>query len=173
MTDAEGKERLILKSEEAFQTLMNLITSIPPRKRKESIITDERDKNFRDVLMHLYEWHSMLERWYREGMDGDEPSMPAPGYQWRDIGALNQKIWDDYQEVPLNKAIKKVTKSHTRVMDLINRHSTEEIMTKKYVKWTKTSHLYSYFAANTYKHYEWALRKCAEIKGGLMSDTMR
>lgn len=78
MTGAEGKERLILKSEEAFQTLMNLITSIPPRKRKESIITDERDKNFRDVLMHLYEWHSMLERWYREGMDGDEPSMPAP-----------------------------------------------------------------------------------------------
>ncbi|WJV18990.1 ClbS/DfsB family four-helix bundle protein [Rossellomorea marisflavi] len=84
----------------------------------------------RDVLMHLYEWHSMLERWYREGMDGDEPSMPAPGYKWRDIGALNQKIWDDYQEVPLNKAIKKVTKSHRWVMNLIDRHSTEEIMTK-------------------------------------------
>lgn len=78
MTDAEGKERLILKSEEAFQTLMNLITSIPPRKRKESIITDERDKNFRDVLMHLYEWHSMLERWYREGMDGTSLPCPQP-----------------------------------------------------------------------------------------------
>lgn len=48
-------------------------------------------------------------------------------------------------------------------MDLIDRHSTEEIMTKKYVKWTKTSHLYSYFAANTYKHYEWAMRKCEKM----------
>ncbi|MEW5571028.1 ClbS/DfsB family four-helix bundle protein [Rossellomorea marisflavi] len=76
---------------------------------------------------------------------------------------MNQKIWEDYQEVPLNKAIKKVTKSHRRVMDLIDRHSTEEIMTRKYVKWTKTSHLYSYFAANTYKHYEWAMRKCEKM----------
>ncbi|WP_245837404.1 ClbS/DfsB family four-helix bundle protein [Virgibacillus phasianinus] len=31
-------------------------------------------------------------------------------------------------------------------------------MTKKYYKWTKTSNLYSYFAANTSKHYIWAIK---------------
>jgi len=167
MTSNDKKEILIHRSETTFLSLMDLITSIPPKKRKESIITNERDKNFRDVLMHLFEWHSMLERWYREGMDGDEPSIPAPGFKWRDIGSLNQKIWKDYQDIPLNKAIKKVTNSHRRVMNLINKHTTEEIMTKKQYKWTKTSHLYSYFAANTFQHYEWALVKCERIAGKL------
>ncbi|WP_407074400.1 ClbS/DfsB family four-helix bundle protein [Paenibacillus lacisoli] len=36
-------------------------------------------------------------------------------------------------------------------------------MTKKYYSWTKTSNLYSYFAANTSNHYVWAIKKCEVI----------
>jgi hypothetical protein len=157
------KEILLLNSDRDFTALFEIIESVPSRKRSISIETDERDKNFRDVLMHLYEWHAMLERWYREGMDGDMPFMPAPGYKWRDLKLLNMHIWEKYQDVTLNQAMKKLKLSHNRVMDLIKSHSNEEIMTKKYYKWTKTSNLYSYFAANTFKHYAWAIKKCEAI----------
>lgn len=141
MTAKSEKEILLLNSEINFTALLEIIESDPSRKRNISIETEERDKNFRDVLMHLYEWHAMLERWYREGMDGDIPFMPAPGYKWRDIKLLNMHIWEKYQDVTLNQAIKKLKLSHKRVMDLIESHSNEEIMTKKYYKWTKTSNL--------------------------------
>ncbi|WP_318279746.1 ClbS/DfsB family four-helix bundle protein [Virgibacillus salarius] len=142
---------------------MDIIESVPSRKRKISVETGERDKNFRDVLMHLYEWDAMLERWYREGMDGDIPFMPAPGYKWRNIRHLNSQIQENYQDVTINQAIKKLRLSHKRVMKLIELHTNEEIMTKKYYKWTKTSNLYSYFAANTSNHYMWAMKKCEAI----------
>ncbi|ADU29522.1 ClbS/DfsB family four-helix bundle protein [Evansella cellulosilytica] len=151
------KEILLLDSEKNFTSLLRIVEEIPSRKRGTSIETKERDKNFRDVLMHLYEWHAMLERWYREGMHGDSPHMPAPGYKWRTIKLLNMKIWEDYQDVKLNQAINKLKLSHERVMDLIKSHTNEEIMTKKYYRWTKTSNLYSYFAANTTNHYIWAI----------------
>jgi hypothetical protein len=157
------KDILLLDSDENFKSLLNIIQSIPSRKRSMSVETHERDKNFRDVLMHLYEWHAMLERWYREGMDGDTPFIPAPGYKWRHIKQLNMQIWERYQDVTLNHALKKVTLSHERVMDLIKSHTNEEIMTKKYYKWTKTSNLYSYFSANTTNHYIWAIKKCDAI----------
>lgn len=48
-------------------------------------------------------------------------------------------------------------------MQLVAKHSDEEIFTKRYYKWTKTSNLYSYFAANTSNHYVWALKKCENI----------
>ncbi|MCM3358761.1 ClbS/DfsB family four-helix bundle protein [Psychrobacillus sp. FSL W7-1457] len=163
MMEKSEKEILLLNSNKAFESLLKIIESIPSRKRGTSIETNERDKNFRDVLMHLYEWHVMLERWYREGMDGDIPFMPAPGYKWNTIKLLNLQIWENYQEVTLAQAIKKVRLSHKRIMDLIESHTNEEIMTKRYYKWTKTSNLHSYFAANTSNHYSWAIKKCETI----------
>lgn len=164
------KETLLLNSEDNIKSLFEIIESVPSRKRKISIETEERDKNFRDVLMHLYEWHAMLERWHREGMDGDIPFMPAPGYKWNRIKQLNIQIWENYQDVTLNQAIKKLKLSHERVMNLIRSHSNEEIITKKYYKWTKTSNLYSYFAANTSKHYIWAMRKCEVIAKSIIEE---
>ncbi|TYS58521.1 ClbS/DfsB family four-helix bundle protein [Sutcliffiella horikoshii] len=157
------KDILLINSDHNFNRLLEIIESVPSRKRGLSIETPERDKNFRDVVMHLYEWHAMLERWYREGMDGDSPFMPAPGYKWRNIGLLNMRTWENYQDVTLNQAIKKLKLSHERVMDLIRLHTNGEIMTKKHYKWTKTSNLYSYFAANTSDHYIWAIKKCEVI----------
>lgn len=102
------KEILLLNSDKNLKSLLEIIESVPSRKRGISIETQDRDKNFRDVLMHLYEWHVMLERWYREGMDGDIPFMPAPGYKWGTIKLLNMQIWENYQDVTLNQAIKKI-----------------------------------------------------------------
>lgn len=92
MVAKSEKEALLLDSDKCFKALLEIIESVPSRKRTITIETHERDKNFRDIIMHLYEWHTMLERWYREGMDGDVPFMPAPGYKWRTIELLNMKI---------------------------------------------------------------------------------
>ncbi|WP_404430943.1 ClbS/DfsB family four-helix bundle protein [Sutcliffiella horikoshii] len=127
------KDILLMNSENNFNRLLEIIESVPSRKRGISIETLERDKNFRDVVMHLYEWNAMLERWYREGMDGDTPSIPAPGYKWSKIGLLNMRTWENYQEVTLNQAIKKLKLSHERVMELIRLYTNEEIMIKKYI----------------------------------------
>ena len=161
--DQTKQQILLTNAQKSFDELLALIADVPFRKRSQSVETAERDKNFRDVLMHLYEWHAMLERWYREGMDGDTPDMPAPGYKWRNLSQLNQDIWQKYQDVRLAHAIKKVTLSHYRIMQLIENHPDEEIFTKKFYKWTKTSNLYSYFAANTFDHYNWAIKKCEKI----------
>nr|WP_102694274.1 ClbS/DfsB family four-helix bundle protein [Rummeliibacillus pycnus] len=163
MMTKSKKEILLENSDKNFRALLEIIESIPSRKRGISIETQERDKNFRDVLMHLYEWHAMLERWYREGMEGDIPFMPAPGYKWNTIRLLNMRIWEIYQDITLNQALKKLKLSHVRVMELVKSHTNEELMTKKYYKWTKTSNLFSYFAANTSHHYIWAIKKCETI----------
>ena len=161
--DKTKQQILLTNAQKSFDELLAIIANVPARKRSQSVETAERNKNFRDVLRHVYEWHAMLERWYREGMDGDTPDMPVPGYKWRNLSQLNQDIWQKYQDVKLAQAIKKVTLSHYRIMQLIENHHDEEIFTKKFYKWTKTSNLYSYFAANTVDHYNWAIKKCEKI----------
>ena len=164
---SQSKEQLLAEAEQHFQALLQFIQAIPSKRRTLSIETSKRNKNFRDVLIHLYEWHAMLERWYREGMDGDTPEMPAPGFKWRQLDKLNDQIRDNYDNIKLSQAIKKVTLSHYRIMKLIELRTDEQIFTKQYYKWTKTSNLYSYFAANTSSHYSWAIKQCTYIAAQL------
>lgn len=49
------KEILLLNSDKNFNSLLEIIESVPSRKRGISVENQERDKSFRDVLMHLYE----------------------------------------------------------------------------------------------------------------------
>lgn len=164
-----SKQQILLEqAQQRFSEMIEIIESVPARKRTLNVESDYLEKNFRDVLMHLYEWHAMLERWYGEGMDGDTPTMPAPGYKWRNLQQLNTKIHENNQDISLSAAQKKLTLSHHRVLKLIEVHTDEELFTKNYYKWTKTSNLYSYFAANTVNHYEWAKKRCTLIKQKIM-----
>lgn len=51
-----------------------------------------RDKNLRDVLIHLWEWHQLLLKWVQANQAGEErPFLPAP-YNWKTYGQMNQEF---------------------------------------------------------------------------------
>ena len=40
----------------------------------------QRDKNLRDILIHLYEWHQLTLHWVHANQNGDAvPFLPKPG----------------------------------------------------------------------------------------------
>jgi hypothetical protein len=48
-----------------------------------------RDRNVRDVLVHLYEWHQLLLNWINANRSGAaKPFLPEP-YNWKTYGAMN------------------------------------------------------------------------------------
>ncbi|AXI08353.1 ClbS/DfsB family four-helix bundle protein [Oceanobacillus sp. 143] len=164
MPRPKTKSELIAVNDEKFTELMALVNSIPANHLESEFPFEDRDRNIRDVLTHLHEWHLMMEKWYTEGMAGEKPIMPAPGYTWRTLPDLNKVIWKKYQETSLTNAIKKLNESHLRMMELINKHDNDELFTKKYYRWTKTTSLGTYFIANTSSHYEWAMKKIKRFK---------
>lgn len=58
-----SKQQILLEqAQHHFSEMIEIIESVPARKRTLNVESDYLEKNFRDVLMHLYEWHAMLER---------------------------------------------------------------------------------------------------------------
>lgn len=164
MVRPQTKSQLIEASTKEFESLFSLIESIPEENRMDDFAFEDRDKNIRDVLMHLHKWHEMLLEWYSIGMQNKIPIMPAAGYSWRELPALNQKIWESIQSNSLKEAIQKLEASHEAVMKLIHKHSEEELFTKKYYKWTRTTSLGVYFISNMSSHYIWAQNKIEKHK---------
>lgn len=59
-----------------------------------------RDKNLRDVLSHLHEWHRLLLDWVGANEVGEKrPFLPEP-YTWRTYGDMNVALWRKHQDTP-------------------------------------------------------------------------
>ncbi|MDR0309406.1 MAG: ClbS/DfsB family four-helix bundle protein [Candidatus Methanoplasma sp.] len=163
------KTELIDTAKEQFEKMCRLIDSMPEDVQNSEFtfadVSDrkeahwDRDKNLRDVLIHLYEWHQMVMRWHEEGtVMGGMPAVPGEGYTWATIPDLNMEIWKRYQGVPLSSAKDMLRESHSKMMDIIMSHTDDELFCKGFYKWTKTTNLGSYFISSTSSHYDWAMK---------------
>lgn len=132
----------------------------------------KRDKNLRDILIHLYEWHQLLLNWVQSNQNGDYKTFIPEPYNWKTYGALNVKFWEKHQSTPLEEAKKMLQKSHNEVVKIAEGFSNDELFSKGVYKWVGGSTLGSYFVSVTASHYDWAMKKikahkknCAKMLG--------
>ena len=159
MPKPKNKIELIKFSQSNFEQLIAQIDSIPKEKRNQEFPPGTMNRNIRDVLAHLHHWHLMFLGWYEIGMQGKKPPMPAKGYTWKMMPELNQKIWSDYQEVPLETIQKALIESFQKIQLIMEQHTEEELFTKKKYAWTGITSLGVYLISNTSSHYEWGIKQ--------------
>jgi hypothetical protein len=169
MPRASTKPELILSANEQFDKMWKLIDSLTDEeqnqtfrfgddaKRKEAHWS--RDKNLRDVLIHLHEWHRLLLDWIKANKSGKaKPFLPDP-YNWKTYGKMNEEFWKKHQSTPYPKSKAILKKSHSEVMTLIETFFNDELFVKGSLPWTGGSTLGSYCISATASHYDWAIKK--------------
>ncbi|NQY20003.1 MAG: ClbS/DfsB family four-helix bundle protein [Campylobacteraceae bacterium] len=165
MPRPKNKKELIDLSKERKKVLFDLINSFA--NKEISFKLDNRDKNLRDVLAHLHQWHLMFLLWYKDGMNNKKPIMPEEGYTWKRTKELNQNIWQKYQNKSFVEVELMFNDSYKKIQELIEKHSYDELYTKKYYKWTNTTSLASYLISASSSHYDWAIKLIKKEKKAL------
>lgn len=136
MSRPATKADLILAANSNYEKLMEMIHSMTDKellkpfnfendtKKKEAHW--KRDKNLRDVLAHLYEWHQLILNWVNTNMNGgNAPFLPEP-YNWKTYGDMNVMFWDRHQDTDLQLIEQNFSNSHNEVMELLERFSNED-----------------------------------------------
>lgn len=169
MTRPKTKEDLNEAAINNFEILWQVINEMPEKalntdfdfsndpKKKEAHWS--RDKNLRDILIHLYEWHQLLLRWIELNIAGEHSTFLPEPYNWKTYGAMNIEFWKKHQSTSLEDTKIKVNISHKKALELIQTFSTEELFTKQFYNWTGTTTLGSYCVSSTSSHYDWAIKK--------------
>ncbi|MFH0580298.1 ClbS/DfsB family four-helix bundle protein [Streptococcus mitis] len=169
MPSPPKKEELVLASKENYENLNFFISKLSEeelqtpfdfskdQKKKEAHW--KRDKNLRDVLIHLYEWQQLLLTWVHSNQEGNERPFLPESYNWKTYGEMNVAFWKKHQKTSLEEATRLLEKSHREVLELMEVFSNDELFTKGIYKWTGGTSLGSYFVSNTSSHYDWALKK--------------
>ena len=169
MSRPTTKVDLIEQASEKFYEMYDLINSIPEEEMVALFNYDEkslgkeahwkRDKNIRDVLVHLYEWHQLLLNWVISNQSGQtKPFLPSP-YNWKTYGDMNIEFFEKHQNTEFETSSEMLKKSHSDVMKMIETFSCEQLFAKKQYSWTGTTTLGSYCVSATSSHYDWAIKK--------------
>lgn len=158
MARPKNKNELIQLSQENFKKLNEYIDSFSDEDKNKEFPSGTLNRNIRDVLAHLHHWHLMMIEWYKVGMRGEKPEMPAKGYTWKTTPDLNRKICEQYKETNLKEVRKMLQKSFTEIQKIIQKHTDEELFEKKKFKWTGSTSLGAYLISASSSHYEWALK---------------
>ena len=173
MPRPKTKDDLLKAAKENFEALTTLIEGLSEKELNTPFdFSDQpskkeahwsRDKNVRDVLIHLYEWHQLLLKFPKnnKGVTDKKSAiafLPAD-YTWKTYGAMNVMFWTRHQNTPLESAKTLLAQSHKKVMEIAEKYTNEELFTKKYFDWTGTTDLGSYFVSATSSHYDWAIKK--------------
>ena len=83
MARAATKPGLLSDADKQFEKMWGLVDSMTEEEQTAAFLFEDRDRNLRDIFIHLYEWHQLLLRWVSANQ-GDEPKpfLPEP-YNWK------------------------------------------------------------------------------------------
>lgn len=158
MSKPKNKEELLQQSALNYSKLTDFIREIPEKDQLFEFPPNYLNRHISDVLMHLYHWHNLFFEWYQQGMNHKKSAMPAPGFTWKTTPALNKIIWQQHQHTSLDQAQEFLQQSHTKIIQLIEKHTNDELFEKKRYPWTGSTSLGAYLISATSSHYHWAFQ---------------
>ena len=169
MSRPKTKKELISEADEGYKKMWALIDSLSAEEQNAEFKFGAeagkeahwgRDKNIRDVLIHLFEWHEMFLDWVKSNYDEKtEKQFLLDGYNWKNYGEMNQSLWRKHQSTSYADAKELVDESHAKLVQVLKGFTGEELFEKGHFKWVGGSSLGQYAISTTVGHYDWAIKK--------------
>lgn len=157
---AELLERIQTEHEKLEQTL----ATIGKKEMTQPGVVGEW--SVKDVLAHLMDWERRLLEWYRAGLRGETPQLPAPGMTWANLAELNERIYQKYRRRSLTAIMEKYQQSYQQTLKTVQVLPESDMLPGRFA-WTKKQTLAVYVAGCTCDHYKWAdnlIRKWAKAQ---------
>jgi len=163
MPRARSKTDLLSFSEEEFSQLLEHVARLKQNDLLKKKVFENRTP--KDILAHLAAWHELMLDWYTVGMKGEKPEIPAPGYTFKTAPELNEKLFQEWKNESLETVLKKLKSTHKKLLSIVEKHTDDELFTKKKYDWTGSTSMGSYFASALSSHYVWANDLLKKVSG--------
>ncbi len=151
------KPQILSESQKERQALEKFLSTLTPEQMEQPGMLGEWSA--KDVLAHLYEWEQMVLSWLAAGQRGETPPVPAEGYKWNQLPALNEEIRGKHMSRSLDEMQKLYRESYEQIMDTIDKLSEEDLFTLGLYPWMNKNTLAAYFVSCTSSHYRWARKE--------------
>jgi hypothetical protein len=161
MTKIATKVELVAATAREREALLALLASMTPEQLAQP---GEYGWSAKDHVAHLVEWERLLLGWYDAGLRGESPALPAEGYTWATMDALNRQLFERHRDDSYQQLVAEWQDSSRRMALIIEWVQEADLFAPGRFAWTGRGTLAAYLAECGPKHYRWA---AVEIKRGL------
>ncbi len=145
-----SKAELLEDARKARSKLEELLAVIPDA---DKLVEVTDGMTVKDFIAHRTEWGRMALRWVTESRAGTTPEVPAPGFKWNQLGALNAGILGRFAEAPLGEVESQFASVHDALLELMEGCTEEELLETGAYAFTGSSDLATYLSSATGGHY--------------------
>ncbi len=149
-----SKDQLLSEIQKERGALEEFLATLTPEQMVQANVLGEW--SVKDVLAHLIEWEQMVLSWYKAGLRGKVPPIPAEGYNWGQLPALNQHIYEKHRDRALDDVLKQFRASYRQMLKLAQGLSEKDLFTPGRYAWANKNQLAAYITSCTSSHYRWA-----------------
>jgi uncharacterized protein (TIGR03083 family) len=114
------------------------------------------DWSVKDILAHLVAWEQLFLGWYAAGQRGETPKTPAPDLNWRQLDILNQRIYEQHRDQPLDDVRAAFAASYHDFVATVRAIPEEDLFAPNRFAWTGHWTLAAFVRGNSSSHYLWA-----------------
>jgi hypothetical protein len=100
----------------------------------------------KDILAHLADWQTRMPVWVAAARRGEAVETPAPGLTWKQRHILNQRIYENHCDQPLDEVLEYFRGTFDQFMRMVAEIPEEEIMTRGRYAFTGKGAMYSWLS---------------------------
>lgn len=134
------KTELLDAIETSFAKLIVELETFPPERVLEGSFEGHvagTAMSLHNLVAYLVGWNELVLKWHRRLAEGLETDFPETGYRWNELGALAQKFYADYADLPYPDLVERLRVAKSNLVALIESRSDAELYGAPwYGKWT-------------------------------------
>lgn len=157
MMKPHTRQDLLIAARTRYDELWHQIDALPADDKTKDFPFEGRDRNLRDVLVHLSGWQELYLRWSKTNLAGEKRVRFLPhGYTWATCGKLSRKLRDANQKLSLDNAEDWFRKTHAEMIAQFEELEQEQLFVPGFYSWTGTNTLGDYATLFSVTRYHWA-----------------
>ena len=168
MVKPQTRQELLIASRTKFDELTALINALPAASKTKEFSFKGRDRNLRDILVHLSAWQALYLHWSTTNLKGEQRVRFLPkGYTWQTSSKLSEQLRQLNQDLSVDEAYKRLQNTHCKMIRQFESLQQEQLFTHDFFNWTGSSTLGDYASLFSAERYEWAIRRLQHFRHDL------
>lgn len=162
------KEELIAAIESSYKKLRQEFASIPP----ELAHLKQMEGHARNTVMspnnqlaYLLGWGKLVLKWNQRRDKGQAVDFPETGFKWNELGQLAQKFYADYEADDLPALLKKLDKTVSELLQLVNSKSNTQLYKVAWYETWPLGRMIQLNSASPYANARARIRKWKKEQG--------
>ena len=118
-----------------------------------------------NLVSYLVGWNHLVLKWIDFDSKGAAIDFPESGFQWNQLGALAQKFYSDYEDIPFDELLTAFEDAKTRIVAFISSQTDYRLYGVNWYKKYTLGRMIQFNTSSPYSNARTRLRKWKRANG--------